>query len=177
MTSHASRRRWRVTFALALAAACTDTTWPEEGVFVARWDGRPWVGDARATLLLGTPKGDVLHVSGSSPRGADAFGVEESISAAVVFRGPGVYPVAAEDAYFMEITGGDVVTAWYTGVGSPAGRLVISRYDEVTGVIEGELRFSARTDSPYASYGSAATLENGKFRTVVIVQPVNTREF
>ena len=100
---------------------------------------------------------------------------EDGAFANVAFRGTGVYALGPDDVSFTEITGGDVVSAWYQGSGSPAGRLIVSRYDEATGVIEGELSFSARTNSTFASYGHSARLDDGKFRTVVVVQPVNTR--
>lgn len=83
-----------------------------------------------------------------------------------------MYALRADDVSFMELTGGDVVSAWYKGVGSPAGVLRVSRYDEATGAIEGELRFAAATDSSHASYGRSARLEDGKFRTVLAVQRV-----
>lgn len=168
--------RWRsAVLALVVAAGCGDGLPPEQGTFVGLWDGHPWVGDAHLTLLRGATGGDVLYVSGASPRGAGPFQVREAISAHVAFRGVGVYSLEAGDVSFVELTGGDVISASYAGVGSPAGRLSISRYDESTGEMEGELRFSASSDSPYASYGSTAALEDGKFRGIVTVQPVNTR--
>ncbi len=168
-------RRWRVgLWAIVLAAGCQDTLEPEEGALVGRWDGHLWVGDARAMLLRGTPQGDVLYVFGTAPRGAGGFSADESIRANVVFRGAGVYALGPDDVSFLELTGGDVIAAEYRGFGSPAGRLTVSRYDEMTGAIEGELSFSARATSTFASYGHTARLTDGKFRTVVTVQSVNT---
>jgi hypothetical protein len=46
---------------------------------------------------------------------------EETISANVVFRGAGVYALGVDDVSFMELTRGDVVSAWYRGVGSRRG--------------------------------------------------------
>jgi hypothetical protein len=170
-------RRWCAALCalVVLSAACRDTLQPEQGAFVGRWDGRMWVGDASAMLLRGAMQGDVLHVFGVSPRGAGAFTAEETISASVIFRGVGMYALGADDVSFTELTGGDVVSALYRGVGSPAGVLRVSHYDETTGAIEGELRFAAATDSPHASYGSSARLDDGRFRTVLAVQRVNTR--
>jgi hypothetical protein len=169
-------QHWLASLALALVAGCDSAIVPDsnQGEFVGRWDGRLWLGDATASLSTGVPGGDVLHILGTSPRGADAWDTDERLSTRVVFSGPGLYTLGPDDVRFLELIG-DVVSAEYKGSGEPAGFLSITRYDQTTRVIEGELRFSAATTSPYASYGSTARFEDGKFRTVVDIQPVNAR--
>jgi hypothetical protein len=163
--------------ALALVAGCGGATVPDpdEGEFVGRWGGRLWLGDATASLSTGVPGGDVLYVGGSRPRGADTWGVDERLSAQVVFSGPGLYTLGSNDVSFLELVGGDGISAEYKGSGEPAGVLNVTRYDQSTGMIEGELRFSAATNSPYASYGSTAQFEDGRFRAVVRTLPINAR--
>ena len=140
-------------------------------MFAGRWDGKLWIGDASAFLATGDPgeADDVLYVYGSRPRGAPLGYVDESLSANVAFTGPGVYSLGPEDVRFIELIGGDVIAAEYSGSGEPAGSLRITRYDGPGGVIEGELTFSATTRSEDASYGPTARLEDGKFRATVNV--------
>jgi hypothetical protein len=161
--------------AIGLVAGCGSSTTPapERGAFVGRIDGHLWVGDARAFLSTGTPRGDVLYVHGTSPRGADAWGADETLTASVIFTGPGLYPLDVGDVTFFELVGGDVVSAQYSGSGSPAGFLRVTRYDGPGGVIEGELRFTATTTSEYASYGPTARFEDGRFHAVVTAQAAN----
>jgi hypothetical protein len=172
-----SIHHWLTSLALALVAACDSATVPDpdQGEFVGRWGARLWLGDARASLSTGVPGGDVLHVFGIRPRGANGWSADETLSARVVFSGPGLYTLGPDDVRLLELVGGDVVSAEYKGSGEPAGFLSITRYDQSTRAIEGELRFSAETTSPYASYGSTARFEDGKFRAVVTIYPVNAR--
>jgi hypothetical protein len=171
-------RNWRAGLVvLTLVAACESTTVPTPGQseLVGRLDGKLWVGDASTLLSTGAPGGDVLYVFASSPRGSGVMGADESLSARVVFTGPGTYPLAADDVHFFELIGGDVISAEYTGSGSPAGALRITRYDGPGGVIEGELGFSAATRSEHGSYGTTATFSDGQFRAIVTAHPSQLR--
>jgi hypothetical protein len=166
MKSGRPLRRTPALLALTLLCACEGATVPdpERGTLVGRWAGNLWVGDASGYLQKGTPEGDVLSIFASKPRGG-AYS-EEVLSVRVVFRGPGTYPLGPEDVYFLELVGGDVVSAEYNGWGTPAGVLRITRFDGVGGVIEGELEFRATTQSTFASYGLTARLNDGKFRAI-----------
>ena len=171
MMSRPSRFWGAAVIALALVAACGDpVTPPDEGEFAGLWAGRPWLGDAGGLLLRGAPEGDVLHVWGQNPRGAEPWGVRESISARVIFHGTGAYQLGPSDVSFTELVGGDGIVARYGGAGSPSGTLRITRYDPETRTIEGELDFAATTSSPLASYGTAARLEEGRFRAAIDVR-------
>ena len=163
MTSGRNTRRPILLIGLLLVAACESTTAPEPDTFVGRWDGRMWVGDASA-YLAGDGK---LYIYGTAPRGADAFSADETLSARATVAGRGTYVLGPDDVYFMELTGGDVVTAEYRGSGVPAGVLRITRYEGPGGWVEGELQFTATTDSPHASYGRSARLDDGRFRARV----------
>jgi hypothetical protein len=166
-------RRWAPTLlALTLLVACESATVPdpEQGMFAGRWDGHIWIGDASAYLA----SDGRLYVNGTRPRGGNAYGADESLSASVVFRGPGIYGLAADDVYFFELVGGDVVSAEYTGSGEPAGSLRITRFDGPGGIVEGQLSFRATTTSQYGSYGPTARLDDGRFRALVRVPTVVT---
>jgi hypothetical protein len=164
----------RAILALALLGACESATVPEpeQGMFAGRWDGQIWIGDAGAYLVTGIAGGEVLYIFGNKPWGAGPWGADESLSARIVFTGPGIYALAADDVSFLELTGGDVISAQYNGSGQPAGLLRITRFDGPGGIVEGELRFTAATQSPHASYGRTARLDNGKFRAIVQVPPL-----
>ncbi len=109
MRQSRSRPLPRALLAIALVAACERSTVPdpEDGAFVGRWAGRPWVGDAGAFLSTGTPQGDILYVYGSSPRGGSPWGADETLSARVVFTGPGLYALDGGDISFFVLVGGD----------------------------------------------------------------------
>jgi hypothetical protein len=178
MKSYRSLRSVPALLALILLVACEGVTVPnpEQGMFAGRWDGGIWIGDASALLATGTPGGgNVLYVFGSRPRGGSAYGADESLSARVAFAGPGLYALGPNDVYFLELTGGDVVSAQYNGLGPRAGLLRITRFDGPGGVVEGELSFRAATTSRYASYGPTARLDDGKFRAIVQVSTVLSR--
>jgi hypothetical protein len=156
-----------------LLGACESPTVPnpEPGMFAGRWDGHIWIGDASAYLA----SNGRLYVYGTRPRGRNAWGADESLSASVAFSGPGIYGLAADDVYFLELVGGDVVSAEYNGSGEPAGSLRITRFDGPGGIVEGELSFRATTTSQFASYGPTARLDDGKFSAIVQVPAVVTR--
>jgi len=166
--------RWFVyaaTAALGLAG-CTDSTTPidEFPTFYGTWAGATWSGDAAAYLARGGAAGDTLYVYGINP----GYGVQtakESITAKFVVHGAGTYLLGPGDANLRELVGGDVVAATYATTSTSVGRIQISAYGGVNGLVEGKIEFDAETTSPYGSYGSKASLRDAFFSAVVRTVP------
>lgn len=146
-----------------LAGCESPTAAPPEATFTASWAGSPWHGSASATLF---PAGssDTLYVHGSSPPNAGSMPHQVVTFRIAGFTGPGTYQLEAADVTFRELVGGDVVVATYAGAGSPAGTIVVTRYDGVARVVEGGVH--ARTVFTYghALHGTGAEFSNGVFR-------------
>jgi hypothetical protein len=169
--SSSSRMRAAVAALLVCAAggACTLFTDPidRSATFSGRWGGDPWAGDAGATILVVEGRPDSLFVTGSSPVNAQ-IAPREMIHIRVPFRGTGTYALDASAVELWELLGGDVLTASYGGVGTPAGTLEITSYGGPGGVVEGTVSFVARSTSPHAARGTGTVrFERGRFRAPV----------
>ena len=88
-----------------------------------------------------------------------------------VIHGPGTYLLGPGAARLDELVGGDVLAASYSTTATSVGRIEITKYDGVNGLVSGKIQFDAETSSPYGSYGSKARLENGFFYAVVKPSP------
>ena len=134
-----------------------------EATFTGSWAGRPWHGSASATLF---PDGssDTLYVHGSSPPNAGSMPHQVVTFRIAGFTGPGTYQLEPADVTFRELVGGDVVVASYAGAGSPAGTIMVTRYDRMARVVEGAVH--ARTVFTYghALHGTSAEFSNGAFQ-------------
>ena len=157
-----------VVAAAAAAIACTDSIIPidEFPTFYGTWAGERWIGDAHASLVPGGAAGDTLYISASSPARAGQS-PKEGIVARVVIHGTGTYLLGPGDARLDELVGGDVVAASYSTTSTSVGRITITSYHGVNGLVEGLIEFTAETSSPYGSYGSKASLEDAFFSAVV----------
>ena len=124
------------------------------------------MGDASATLVRGGVAGDTLYIGASSPVKSGQT-PKEDIIARVVIHGTGTYLLGPGDARLDELVGGDIVAASYTTTAKSVGRVTITSYHGVNGLVEGTIEFDAETSSPYGSYGSKARLEDAFFSAVV----------
>jgi hypothetical protein len=160
-------RRFSVIAVVIAAQACTDPVSPakEFPSFYGNWAGKTWVGDATAWLVPGGASGDTLYIGGSKP--GNSSSLDEAIIAKVVIHGPGAYLLGPGDAKLEELVGGDVVAATYSTTSMSVGRVVITTYHGVNGLVEGKIEFDAETTSPYGSYGPKASLEDAFFSAVV----------
>lgn len=167
------------TTAIALLAmsvgACSDSNdpLPAEATFTGRWAGRPWVGEASATLVDGGEAGDTLYIFGSRPVNAGQMPLEY-IRISVLFRGTHEYALASgttDRAELVELTGGDVVHASYTLAEGSSGTLRITSWGGPGGEVEGRVSFMARSDSPYRSYGAVEFFTDGQFRATINTYP------
>jgi hypothetical protein len=153
-------------------AACTDSVDPvgEFPSFYGTWAGKTWVGEANAVLIRGGTAGDTLFVGGLTPANGGQY-AKETITAKIVIDGTGTYLLGPGAGRFDELVGGDVVAASYITTSNSVGRVTITSYGGVNGLVEGTIQFEAETTSPYGSYGSKARLENAFFTAVVKTVP------
>jgi hypothetical protein len=144
-------------------SACSDGTAPQGDFrFTGRWAGTAWLGDADALFVAGANT-DTLYVFGVRPINAGPL-PQETIRVRVPFNGPGAYELAGDAVDFVVLTGGDVVSAGYTGQSPAAGALVVDSYDPATELITGTVSFTAVAVSEYRPYGSSAQFDSGRFR-------------
>jgi hypothetical protein len=157
-----------IAVALIGIGACTDSTEPvdEFPSFFGTWAGKEWSGDASAMLVPGGAAGDTLYVGAATPVNAGQS-AKETIMAKFVIHGTGTYLLGPGAARLDELVGGDVLAASYSTTATSVGRIEITKYDGVNGLVSGKIQFDAETSSPYGSYGSKARLENGFFYAVV----------
>lgn len=162
------RRLSFVVIALLGVVGCTESVEPADEFpsFYGTWAGKNWSGEASAVLVPGGAGSDILYVIASSPVNASQS-AKESIIAKVVIHGTGTYLLGPGDAKLDELVGGDVVAATYSTTSTSVGRMEITKYDGVNGLVSGKIQFDAETTSPYGSYGSKARLENAFFYAVV----------
>ncbi|HEX2205663.1 MAG TPA: hypothetical protein VHG91_20290 [Longimicrobium sp.] len=147
---------------VAAAAACGDGVGPGPASvpgFVAEWAGRPWLGDASATLER-SAAGDTLRVSGVTPPDAGQL-PSAYVWIRVPARGPGDYPLGPGDAELTYLVGGDVRTAAYATTRPGAGTLTIR--EQADGWVSGTVEFEASAVMEHAPVGPAARFE-GSFR-------------
>ena len=168
------RRTMVAGLSLVAFAGCTDSVAPidEFPTFYGTWADRSWSGDAYATLVSGGAAGDTLYVGGSSPSKSGQF-AKETIIAKLVIHGTGTYLLGPGDAKLEELVGGDVVAATYSTTVNSVGRVAITSYGGVNGLVEGKIQFDAETTSPYGSYGSKASLRDAFFTAAVKAIPQN----
>lgn len=166
--------RWTLPVIAIALSACTDSVSPvrEFPTFYGNWAGKTWVGDAYASLVPGGSNGDTLYIGGTKSAGSGQF-ANETIIAKVVIHGAGTYLLGPGDAKLEELVGGDVVAASYSTTSTSVGRVTITSYHGVNGLVEGTIEFDAETSSPYGSYGSKASLEDAVFSAVVRSLPNN----
>lgn len=155
--------------------SCTDSSAPPpaEATFTGRWAGRPWVGEAGATLVDGGDAADTLYIYGTTPVNAGQMPLE-AIRIRVLFRGAGEYSLGSSTtdwAELVELTGGDVVSATYRVAAVSSGTLRITSWGGPGGEIEGRIDFVARSDSPYRSYAAVEFFQDGQFRATINTYP------
>ncbi len=162
------RRFCCLAVALIGVAGCTDSTEPvdEFPSFFGTWAGKDWSGDASAILVPGGAAGDTLFIGAAAPVNAHQS-AKETIVAKFVIHGAGTYLLGPGAARLDELIGGDVLAASYSTTATSVGRIEITKYDGVNGLVSGKIQFDAETSSPYGSYGSKASLENAFFYAVV----------
>jgi hypothetical protein len=166
-----NRRFAVLSIAMVFAAGCSEPTSPDpKPTFVGVWAGKGWLGDASAYLAEGVGGLQKLTIYAGSPTNPGYTFSEELVMEAVP-PGTGTYKLGPESLRLMEIIGGDVIGATYTPTTSSPGTLVITVYNGVGGIIEGDIEFDGVTTSPYASHGLAASMKNGHFRAVVKTLP------
>jgi hypothetical protein len=152
-----------VAVAAAGVVGCTDSITPvdEFPTFYGTWAGERWIGDASAALV-----GDTLFIGARTPT-KSSQSPKETFTAKVIIHGAGTYLLGAGDARLDELVGGDVVAASYTTTATSVGRVTITSYHGINGMVEGTIEFDAETSSPYGSYGSKASMKDAFFSAVV----------
>jgi hypothetical protein len=169
--------RWFVVLVSTGAlAGCKDTVAPvKTDLLTARWAGASWVGEASATIVRGGPAGDTLYFFADGPikGGPSQLFADNEITARVLFAGVGTYRLGPGDARFMQLVGGDVVSATYSTSSDATGSLVIESYGGIGGKIEGTISFDAVSSNQYRSFGDRASLEDGRFRGTVYTPPIH----
>lgn len=151
-------------FLVAGLGGCESPTAAQpDATFTAFWDGKPWYGSASATLVPGG-SGDTLYVHGSSPPNAGSMPYQVVTFRIAGFTGAGTYQLDPADVRFLDLIGGDVVAATYGGSGSPAGTIVVTRYDPVARVVEGTVLARTVFASGHALHGTSAHFSNGVFQ-------------
>jgi hypothetical protein len=152
---------------LVVVTGCSDGTAPQrDSRFSGSWAGMPWLGEAEALFLAGTPNTDTLYLFGVRPSNTGQY-PEEIIRLRVPFNGPGAYELAGDAVEFTVLVGGDVVSAQYAGQSPTAGTLTVDSYDPAAGVITGTVLFAAVAVTQFRPYGPAARFEGGRFRVHV----------
>jgi len=157
-------RRFAVVGAVAAGViGCTDSIMPvdEFPTFYGTWAGERWIGDASAALV-----GDTLFIGARTPA-RSGQSPKETFTARIIIHGTGTYLLGPGAARLDELVGGDVLAASYTTTSTSVGRVTITSYHGINGMVEGTIEFDAETSSPYGSYGSKASMKDAFFSAVV----------
>ena len=62
------------------------------------------------------------------------------------FSGPDTYAVDSQQGFYYTLIGGDVVGSSYLTFGSAEDRIVISHYDSLAKIVEGEMRLRLKNE-------------------------------
>ncbi len=130
---------------LAIGASACALIGPEsstdEFFFQAIKDRRGWKGSAEASFRSADPGTLViLGVRGNPAYPDDVVGIR------LKFSGPGTYAVASEQGFYYTLIGGDVVDKSYRTFGSAYDQVVITRYDSLTKIVEGEMQLRLKDE-------------------------------
>jgi hypothetical protein len=153
--------------AFALLAACGEAaTAPDRTpTFSAILAGRPWGGQASATLVVDAARGDTLFLHGYAP--TDGTRPEVAVRFRLApFTGPGRYPLRPGDVRLDELVGGDVLVASYAD--APTGAVEVRAYDGPGGTVAGAAEFTAGRSGERGSFGAVVRLEAGEFRAQAV---------
>ncbi len=95
-------------------------------------------------------------------RGSHEF-TEDVVGVRLKFSGPGTYAVASEQGFYDTLIGGDVLDKSYRTFGSAYDQVVITRYDSLTKIVEGEMQLRLKDERQ----GDEVLFSVGRFRAKV----------
>ncbi len=126
---------------LLLIGACDGSILDElsPSYFEARFENTTWQGRAYA---IDSPFGFTI----GGIRGDTQSGNYGEITFTLIsnFSGNGTYQIQGDGAWVGTIIGGDGISVYLRGMDAEENKLVIDRYDDVSGIIEGRFEFQSR---------------------------------
>lgn len=149
---------------LAIGASACALIGPEsstdEFFFEAIKDRRGWNGSAYASFRSADP--GTLLIQGV--RRTNEY-TEDVVGIRLKFSGPGTYVVASEQGFYDTLIGGDVLDKSYRTFGSAYDQVVITRYDSLAKVVEGEMQL--RLKNMDERQGDEVLFSLGRFRAKI----------
>jgi hypothetical protein len=108
--------------------------------FEIKLNGSRWYGRSEAELR----KNGQLVVWGIK---GESLALFEDIFVEITFNGEGTYKINSQKAVWRSWEGGDVIVGFVASKGSNMDKLIITKYDQSTGIIQGTCSFEAGSEN------------------------------